>query len=369
MTKVLFLIHDLGPGGAEKVLVNLVNNMDQRKFDITVLSLFDGGVNKQFLKPHIKQKAIFRRAWPGNSHLMKLLNPKLLHYLFVKERYDIEVAFLEGPSARIVSGCKWPETKLVSWIHTEQKTTKKASASFRSVAEAIACYDRFDKIVGVSEQVCAAFRTSLGLEKKVTVLYNVNESDQIRRNSEENTPIVSGTGTIHWCGVGKLVANKGFDRMLHIQKQLLTDGYNVHLHILGVGPLEEELMTWCRDNGILDHVTFWGYQTNPYKYVKACDLFVCASHTEGFSTASTEALIVGTPVCTVDVSGMKEMLGMHNDYGVITENDERSLYLGMKKLLDSPQLLEHYKRMAQERGRFFSVEETVRAVEDALLDW
>ena len=45
MKKILFLIHDLGHGGAEKVLVNLVNNMDRTKFDITVMALFGGGVN------------------------------------------------------------------------------------------------------------------------------------------------------------------------------------------------------------------------------------------------------------------------------------------------------------------------------------
>ena len=44
MKKVLFVIHDLGQGGAEKVLVNLVNNMDRSKFDITVQVLFKGGV-------------------------------------------------------------------------------------------------------------------------------------------------------------------------------------------------------------------------------------------------------------------------------------------------------------------------------------
>ena len=70
--------------------------------------------------------------------------------------------------------------------------------------------------------------------------------------------------------------------------------------------------------GIADVVTLLGYQTNPYKYVAKCDLFVCASFAEGFSTAATEALIVGTPVCTVEVSGMKEMLGtLMLSFGVV----------------------------------------------------
>ena len=48
LKKILFLIHDLGQGGAEKVLVNLVNNMDHTKFDITVMTFFDNGENRQF---------------------------------------------------------------------------------------------------------------------------------------------------------------------------------------------------------------------------------------------------------------------------------------------------------------------------------
>ena len=75
MIKILFLIHDLGHGGAEKVLVNLVNNMDPEKFDITVMALFGGGVNEQFLKPHIRYQTVFSRTFRGNSHLMKLLPP------------------------------------------------------------------------------------------------------------------------------------------------------------------------------------------------------------------------------------------------------------------------------------------------------
>ena len=116
MKKILFFIHDLGQGGAEKVLVNLVNNMDQTKFDITVLSLFGGGVNEQFLKKSIRYQTVFSKVFPGNSHIMKLCTPKQLHRLFVKENYDIEVSYLEGPTARIISGCPKKETKLVSYI-------------------------------------------------------------------------------------------------------------------------------------------------------------------------------------------------------------------------------------------------------------
>ena len=155
--------------------------------------------------------------------------------------------------------------------------------------------------------------------------------------------------------------------MLKVQNRLISEGYNVHFHAIGAGPKEEELKQWCYENKLEDSVSFWGYQKNPYKILSQCDLYVCASHAEGFSTAATEALIVGTPVCTVEVSGMKEMLGENNEYGIVTENNENDLYKGIKSLLDNPQLLQKYKRKAKERGNSFSTENTVKAVEKVLL--
>ena len=366
--KILFLIHDLGHGGAEKVLVNLVNNMDRSKFDISVTALFGGGVNEQFLKPDIHYRAIFSRTFRGNSHIMKLLTPRQLHKLFVKETYDVEVAYLEGPSARIISGCPNGNTKLVSWIHIQQQSAEAAARSFRSVQEAAFCYDRFDRIVGVSEEVKRTFLAALPVDAPMQVLYNTNESAQIMERSEES--VNNGLFQPHAfkiIGIGKLLKSKGFDRMARVIAKLKRDGYPVHLYILGVGPLQKELEQYISDNHLEQQITLLGYQTNPYKYISKCDLFVCASFAEGFSTAATEALIIGTPVCTVEVSGMKEMLGEHNEWGIVTENSEEALYQGIKDLLDHPYKLAHYKEKAIERGKTFRTENTVRAVEEMLL--
>ena len=82
---------------------------------------------------------------PGNSQLMKFLSPKRLHKLIIREKYDIEIAYLEGPCARVISGCTDPTVRLVSWIHIEQHTAKRAAQSFRSIAEAKKCYRKFKK--------------------------------------------------------------------------------------------------------------------------------------------------------------------------------------------------------------------------------
>lgn len=367
MKKVLFLIHDLGQGGAEKVLVNLVNNMDPAKFDISVIALFGGGVNEQFLKPHIRYRSVFPKEFPGNSHLMKLLSPKQLHKLCVKECYDIEVSYLEGPSARVISGCGNPDTTLVSWIHVEQHTIKRLAMSFRSKNEARECYNRFDQTVCVSKFVKNDFCGILAFQKPCCVLYNTVESDKILSASDEAAPELREDGTVRLVAVGTLKESKGYTRLLRIIKQLRAEKYPIHLYILGEGPQRQELERLVRENNLTDAVTFLGYQTNPYKFVSKCDLFVCASFSEGFSTAATEALIVGTPVCTVEVSGMKEMLGENDEWGIVTENDEEALYQGIKHVMDAPELLAHYKEKAVQRGKDFTTMETVKAVERMLM--
>ena len=367
MKKVLFLIHDLGQGGAEKVLVNLVNNMDRSKFDISVTVLFGGGVNEQFLAPDIHFRAVFPKEIPGNSKWMKLLTPDQLHKLCVKEHYDIEVSYLEGPSARVISGCQDPDTRLVSWIHVEQHTMDKLAGSFRSEQEARACYNRFDQTICVSKYVHDDFCQLLDFQKPCRVLYNTVESDKILAGASEAAPELLDDGKIRLIAVGTLKQSKGYLRLLKAVKRLRDEQYPMHLYILGIGPLQAEMEEYIRRNELQDTVTLLGYQTNPYKYVSKCDLFVCASFAEGFSTAATEALIVGTPVCTVEVSGMKEMLGENNEWGIVTENSEEGLYQGIKSLLDDPALLAHYKGKAAERGKSFSTKSTVEAVEEMLL--
>ena len=207
----------------------------------------------------------------------------------------------------------------------------------------------------------------MNFQKPCRVLYNTVESEKILANANDAAPELMDDGKIRLMAVGTLKESKGYMRLLSIIKRLLGEKYPANLYILGIGLLQQEMERFIQANDLQEAVTLLGYQTNPYKYVSKCDLFVCASFAEGFSTAATEALIVGTPVCTVEVSGMKEMLGEHNEWGIVTENSEEALHQGIKDLLDHPDKLAHYKEKAIERGKTFSTENTVRAVEEMLL--
>lgn len=366
--KLLFMIPNLSHGGAEKVLVNLVNHMDKEKYDITVMTLFDVGVNKQYLNHEIKYKYVFRHMPRGNIHMLKLFTSKRLYKYCIKDKYDVVISYLEGPTARIVSGCTDDSTKLVSWIHIEQKNRRIACKAFRSFNEALKCYCCYDKTVCVSEEVMKDFRMLFSDVKNTSVLYNTIESDYIHERSKEcieEKSFTDYTG-IRLCMVGKITKHKGVMRMAHIHKRMIEKGYDHRVYVLGIGDDRERIEKYLKENNLSDSFIFLGYNTNPYKYVTKSDVLVCASSSEGFSTAVTEALIVGTPVVTTRCAGMSELLGENNEYGIITENSEEALEKGIEKILADSEMLREYKNKALERGKLFETEKTVRAVEEML---
>lgn len=366
MKKILFLIPNIAHGGAERVLVNLANNLSTEKYAVTVQTLFDVGVNRQYLKSHVRYIPGMKWQFPGNSHVLKLFSPKYLYKRFVKENYDIVASYLEGPTARIISGCDRPNTKKIVWIHTELKKAN-AAIGYRSLNEARCQYGKFDRVIAVSEGVKECFTENLRSDVPVDVRYNTNETDLIceKARSEPNDPLFK-TNRLKVCSVGKLIEVKGFDRLLNVHKRLLDEGYPHTVYLLGIGEDEGALRSKVREYGVEDTFIFLGFKDNPYQYVSRCDLYVCSSRREGFSTAVTESLIVGTPVVSTNCSGAKELLGEQNEYGIVVENSEEGIWEGMKQMLSDPETLAHYRKMAAERGKYFSKEKTVQAVEEML---
>lgn len=365
MKKILLLIHDLGYGGAEKVLVNLANNLNKTKYDVTIQTLFDVGPNKQFINEDVHYTGGLKYMFRGNVTLMKLFSPKTLCKTIVKDDYDIVVSFLEGPCARILSAYN---SKKVAWIHVEYKDESVVTEAFRNLKEATNCYNSFDKVICVAETVKSSFLSYVNLEPPCEVLYNVNETRSIIDKGEETQDkIDSNFDGFNLVSVGRLsIGHKGFDRLINVHKKLIDDGIKNKLYIIGEGDDHSKLQNQIDELGLSETCTLVGFDENPYKYVSKADLFVCSSHKEGFSTAVTEALVLGVPVVSTEVSGAKELLGNNNEFGIVTDNNENALYDGVYKMLSKKDLLEHYKAQAIIRGKEFSTEKTTRAVEEML---
>lgn len=367
-SKIIFLIPNLKHGGAEHVLVNLVNNLDAEKYDITIQTLFDVGIYKKQLKPHIHYRSFLKKEFRANSYLFKCFTPAFWWKRITKERYDIAISYLEGPTTRILSGCTDRQTKLIAWLHIELNSPKLAAQGFRTVKEAQNAYERFHRIIAVSDTVRACFLKNMPLNGKIDILYNTNETEQIKEMAlqpVDDERFQTGN-TLTVCSVAKLMKTKGFDRLIEAHKQLLRDGIEHRIYILGIGEEKDYLEKKIREYGLERTFVLLGYKENPYQYISRCDLYVCSSRREGFSTAVTESLILGTPVISTECSGAKELLGNNDEYGLVVENSTKGIYWGLKRMLQEPGLLEHYKKQAQIRGMYFSREKTVTAVENML---
>lgn len=370
MISVLFLIPTLDRGGAENVLVNLVNNMDQSKFRITVQTLFDKDSQKDRLRPGIEYRTFLYKQFHGNSRLMAILPAKLLYRLIVGKRYDIVVSYLEGPTAHILSGCPYKDTKKVAWFHSALNSEKKLAVGFASKNAAVQAYWQFDSVAYVAQTVKEAIEKTAGtVFRDPHVLYNTLNVEEIRAKAlEEGVASPYKKGEFNLVSTGKLAPVKGYDRLARVHKRLREAGYFCHVFVLGEGSDRKIIEKFLRENELSDSFTLLGFQNNPYSYVYKADLFVCSSRREGFSTAVSEALVMGIPVISTNCSGAKELLGENNEYGIVTDNNEEALYEGIKHLLDNPELLEHYREKAKERGSFFNTDTTVKAVEKMLFD-
>lgn len=130
---------------------------------------------------------------------------------------------------------------------------------------------------------------------------------------------------------------------------------------------EKNIKEYIKENNLEKNIMLLGYQKNPYKYIKKSDIFVCSSRAEGYSTAVTEAVILDKPIVTTNCSGMEEILGKDNKYGLITKNTEEDLYEGIKKMLENKDIIKKYKQNIKERSKQFELEALIKEIEKILI--
>ena len=363
MINILFFIEPLSGGGAEKVLRDLVNAMDQTRFAITVQTLYPEDAGK-YLVQGIRYRYCYPKVSRWNDLRMRIEAALGLTYpLHIRGAYDIEVAYLECGTTKIMAGSTNKQALKLAWVHSDLKSWDGDVSAF--VTKTRKHYAKYDAAVCVSENVRKSFTALFGSAVRAVTVYNtINDAEIIKKAAR---PLPEGFVKRRFTvvTVGRLSAPKHFARALMAHKRLLEEGIAHDLWIIGEGEERPVLEEYIRDNHLEASAKLLGFHENPYGLMKCADLLICSSIYEGFSTFVTEGLILGEPIVTTDVSGMRELLG-DSEYGLITENDDEAFYQGMKRMLTDPQLLTHYREQAEQRGRDFSCEMQTRATESFL---
>lgn len=338
---VLFVIHSLGGGGAERVLVNIANGLPKDRFDVTVMTIVDSGLHRNNLQSHVRYATLIRlpkrdgenesngsvsgSLLAGKSKLKSVAArlylwlwrhapSKMFHRLGVRGTYDVEVAFLEGICTKFVAASN--AKRKIAWVHVDIENEPKSHAAFGSINQEACAYESFEKIVCVSEGVRDAMARSFpAVAGRLTVVRNPIDTREIRSKAAEELPddygLLFDSNKTTFCAVGRLCEQKAFDRLIRaaaLCRSWSVDDFSVL--ILGEGPLEEELKSLSRQLGVEDIVHFLGYQKNPYPFMVRSDVFVCVSRAEGMSTTVSEALILGVPVLSTPCSGVAELFSV-----------------------------------------------------------
>ncbi|MCL2107560.1 MAG: glycosyltransferase [Oscillospiraceae bacterium] len=376
MIKVLFLIESLDGGGAEKILADLANHMDHSRFAVEIRTVTDGGVWARRVREPVRLRSLLHTAdartggpralwYKLRYHLLRRLPAGMACRLFLRGRYDVVAAFCEGLVTRLAAAAPRRLGRKFAWVHTDHINNPHADALFRHLKRHRRAYLSFDEVLCVSESVRKNFIEKFGALPRLSVQYNPVDIPDIIEKAAEPIELPASEGPILLC-VARLVPAKGVDRLLRAARELKEADIPFALWIMGDGPRREELEGLIAAFGLRDRVVLLGYRQNPYPFLRAAALYASASYAEGFSTAATEALVLGTPIVSTDCAGMREVLG-EEPCGILTENSWEGFYRELRELLLHPERIPPMEAAAARRAARFSLEERVREVEEKFI--
>lgn len=375
MKKVLFVIESLSGGGAEKVLTTLVKHLPRERYDVTVLTVTATGVYVDEVQKYCRLRYMLPSYETLANPIAKLRyrldyrwiysKPvERVYRRYIKENYDVEIAFVEGFATKLVAASTNPDSKKICWVHTDMERNPYADSCYKSLSGHRKAYQKYNTIVCVSEYVKSVFQRKFFSSNAVQVLYNPVDEKAVQSLAEEPCELKRPEHLLLG-SIGRLEEAKGYVRLLKCVQAIAEDGKKLTVWLIGEGSQRTLLEEYIEKHQLQEYVKLIGFQTNPYKYMNQCDAFICSSYAEGFSTAATESLILGKPIFTVECSGMKELFGKHK-CGEIVENSDESLLKMLTGLVEKDGLLEQYHENVVARQREFNIATRMKEIRTLL---
>lgn len=364
--KILILIPTLSGGGAEKVLSDLVSHLNKTKYKITVKTIFNEGLYIDSVKKFVKYEYVFNTA---NSvglksklmHILvkyfKWLPSTLLWTLLIHKKYDVEVAFMEGICTKIISGSFNRFSKKIAWVHTDLIKNTESDRQYASYNDARKSYNKFNKIVCVSDASKESFEKKFKID--ALVQNNLVDEKMIMKMSKEPVDeyeLYKEEITI--ISVGRLTHIKGYHRLVNIHSRLIKNGYIHKLIIVGDGPEKVNLEKIIVEKDLSNSVKLIGFRNNPYKYIASSDLYVSSSFAEGYPLVLAEAFVLGIPIIATRTAGSTELLN-NGEFGLLVDNDEDSLYEGIRNILNSREKYNNLRMQSKNRANDFKLEKKI----------
>ena len=337
--KILFGITSLTLGGAERVLVDISNKLSE-KYDITIFSIYDNGELKKDLSKKVKFKSLYNCRYDELTKIQKMWIPikillfsKIIYNKKIKQDYDTEIAFLEGPITRLFS-TRNKNTHKIVWIHNDIE--KVFGNDFKSKIKKYIdknIYKKYNDLVFVSKDNMDKFQNvynNLNVEN-MHVIYNYIDKDVVIKKSNVNINIELDQNVTNFLTVCRLVKQKAIDRFIRVHSKLIKQGLKHKVYIIGDGPEKSNLQDLIKQENVEETFFLLGKKENPYPYIKNTDYFCLLSEFEGYGMVLEEAKILNKPIIITNTAA-RECIENYQK-SLILENSEDEIYDGLYKLL------------------------------------
>ena len=362
--KILFIMSTMENGGAERSLVNLLNEIPYDKYNVDLLIFKKTGI---FLKQIPKQVNILKRPMilkrlygsikeSGIMYIYKLF-ATLTSFVFerdkdkayqtgyrwktfykkiipnLNEEYDTAVSYISGEQTYYLVD-KVKAKRKISWVHNDYRAAhhpKKYDEQY---------FNKLDAIVTISEKCEIILKEEFPeLKDRCHNIANITSSEIIKRMSNDFYPKEYEKIPLILLSIGRLSPQKGFDLAINVAKILKDKNIEFKWFIIGEGKLRKDLQNQINELEIQDVIELIGIRENPYPYIKNCDIFVQTSKYEGKSVVVDECKILAKPMVLTNYPTVYDQID--NEYeAIIAEMNPKDIANKIKVLIDDKNLNE-----------------------------
>lgn len=397
-------MHYLEIGGAETALIGLLNALDPKRVDVDLFLHDHRGEMMQFIPewvnvlPAIKEytmlerpikelvkrghwliaaarlwaKYVSKKAYkkshsclPNASvfHYMAKYTTPLLPRINPNVTYDLAISFLTPHQITLQ---KIRARKRIAWIHTDY------TKIWVDANEELPVWSKYDYIASISPDVTKTFLQTfptLANTNKIVEIENILSPAFVRRRADIKN--VEGEmskygGEVKLLSIGRFSEAKNYDNVPDICQRMVKEGVDVKWFIIGFGGDEQLIRRKIEEAGMQEHVIILGKRSNPYPYIKACDIYVQPSRYEGKSVTVREAQMLCKPVVVTDYPTASSQIKNGID-GVIVPMDNEGCARGLAEvIMDKAQqerIVEYLK--THDYGNESEVDKIYRIIEES----
>ncbi|EEL78884.1 Glycosyl transferase group 1 [Bacillus cereus AH1271] len=362
------MVINMNIGGTEKALLNMIAEIPKEKYEVTILMLekkgeflnfIPKGVRIEYVKDYEEMQCILNKPtrlviadFIKQRKIVKALQLAVLYVIskVMKERsvifkyclqnyegayknYDIAIAYA-GPMDFIsyFVANKVEARRKIQWIHFDIEKIYFNKHFVNKV------YKKFQHVFVVSDVgKIKLTQTVPELINKTETFFNIISPEMICKMANEGIGFADDFEGVRILTVGRLSIEKGQDLTISVLAKLKEAGFNVRWYCIGDGKERGMYEKLVENYDVQGDYIFLGAVSNPYPFMKQCDLYVQPSRYEGYCITLAEARCFNNPIISTDFTGASEQI-IHNHNGLIVQFDEQQMYDSIVQILSDKSL-------------------------------